>query len=101
MAITAAKALADYVKPEELTTENILPKMTDREVFADVAEAVARQAVFDNVARVNHAPNFVRETTMRDINNTRNLIDRMDVTPPSKEILSNILNDVIKKIMNS
>lgn len=52
MKIAAAKAIADFVKPEELSAEYIIPSALDRGVAAAVAAAVARAARDSGVARL-------------------------------------------------
>ena len=40
----AAKAIAEYIKPEELNSENIIPSALDKNVAKSVADAVAKAA---------------------------------------------------------
>jgi len=40
----AAKAIAEYIKPEDLNSENIIPSALDKNVAKSVAEAVAKAA---------------------------------------------------------
>lgn len=40
----AAKAIAEYIKPEELNAENIIPSALDKNVAKSVADAVAKAA---------------------------------------------------------
>jgi malate dehydrogenase (oxaloacetate-decarboxylating) len=102
MAIAAATALADYAVSKNMNTENILPTMTDTDVFADVAEAVAQQAIADGVATILYKPGEVRELAMNSILKTRKMIDRMmaesDIETPSIELLHEVLEKVISKI---
>ena len=41
----AARAIADYIKPEDLNPENIIPSALDKNVAKAVADAVARAAI--------------------------------------------------------
>ena len=41
----AARAVADYIKPEDLNPENIIPSALDKSVAKAVADAVARAAI--------------------------------------------------------
>ena len=41
----AARAIADYIKPEDLNPENIIPSALDKSVAKAVADAVARAAI--------------------------------------------------------
>jgi malic enzyme len=102
MAIAAAKALADYAVTNHFDTENILPKMTDTDVFAFVAEAVAQQAIADGVATIHFQPGEVKDITLNSILKTRKLVDKMmadgDIETPSIEMLNSVLNKVILAI---
>lgn len=52
MKIAAAKAIADFVKPEELHADHIIPSPLDKGVGAAVAAAVAEAARATGVARI-------------------------------------------------
>ena len=52
MKIAAAKAIADFVKDDELTAEYIIPSALNRDVAAAVAKAVAQAARDTGVARI-------------------------------------------------
>lgn len=52
MKIAAAKAIADYVKEDELSADYIIPSALDRNVAAAVAAAVAQSAKQSGVARL-------------------------------------------------
>lgn len=52
MKLAAAKAIAGYIKDEELNEENIIPSALDRNVSAAVARAVAEAAVRSGVSRI-------------------------------------------------
>ena len=52
MKIAAAMAIANYIKPEELNENNIIPSALDKSVSAAVAEAVAKAARETGVARI-------------------------------------------------
>ncbi len=52
MKLAAAKAIANCVKDEELTAENIMPAAFDKNVTKEVAEAVAKAARESGVARI-------------------------------------------------
>ncbi len=51
MAIAASQALAGYAQNRGLQPDNILPKMSDHNMYSRVAAEVAMQAVADGVAR--------------------------------------------------
>ena len=52
MKIAAAYAIADYVKPEELSADYIIPSALDRNVAQAVAKAVSDAAKKTGVARI-------------------------------------------------
>jgi malate dehydrogenase (oxaloacetate-decarboxylating) len=52
MKIAAAKAIASYIKDEELTVDNIIPSALDRGVAKVVAQAIAEAAHKSGVARI-------------------------------------------------
>jgi malate dehydrogenase (oxaloacetate-decarboxylating) len=94
MAIAASKALAEYAEKTHLDTEHILPLMTETEVFAHVAEAVAQQAILDEVALIKFEKGEVREKTLADILRTRELIEKMNIPAPSEEMLQKVLDSL-------
>lgn len=102
MAIAASFALAEYAQNTKLDTEHILPLMTDSEVFAFVAEAVAQQAIKDGVARISFKPGEVKDLTMQSINETRKLIDQMikdkHIAEPPQELLQKVLEKVVTEV---
>jgi malate dehydrogenase (oxaloacetate-decarboxylating) len=52
MKIAAARAIADFVKDDELTAEYIIPSALNRDVAAAVAKAVSQAARDTGVARI-------------------------------------------------
>lgn len=61
MKIAAAYALADLVKPEELSAENIIPSTMNPDVAPFVAAATAKAAMDSGIARVHIDPQVVAE----------------------------------------
>ncbi|MBE6815528.1 MAG: NADP-dependent malic enzyme [Ruminococcaceae bacterium] len=51
MKLAAAKALAEHIKENELSEENIIPSALDKSIAYEVAKAVKEQAVVDKVIR--------------------------------------------------
>lgn len=51
MKLAAAKALAEHIKENELSEENIIPSALDKSIAFEVAKAVKIQAELDNVVR--------------------------------------------------
>ncbi|NLG34181.1 MAG: NADP-dependent malic enzyme [Lentisphaerae bacterium] len=67
MAIAAANTIADHAERQGLSPRRIMPLMTDQDVFSETAAEVARQALFDGVARRSITPEQVREKAAKDI----------------------------------
>lgn len=63
MCMAAARAIAAGVPDDQLGHECILPSLFDPNLFPDVAEAVARQAVAEGIARVVPEPGAVAAHT--------------------------------------
>jgi len=102
MAIAAAKALALYAQKHGLTPEHILPIMTESQVFAEVAEAVAQQAMAEGVAKIEYEKGCVYTITLDAINKTRKLIETMMsggfIPQPDPAKLQDILKQVIDTV---
>ena len=102
MAIAAAHALALFAERKGIDTDHILPKMTDTEVFAFVADSVAQQAMIDGVARISFPAGYVKDHTMKVINRTRKLITKMikekDILEPPKDLLQDVLQMAIETV---
>lgn len=65
MCMAAARAIAAAVPDESLGPDHILPSLFDASLYPDVAEAVARQAVAEGIARVEPDPGGVAAHTHR------------------------------------
>lgn len=64
MCLAAARSIADHVK-SFLGPENLLPSPLSHTLYPEVAEAVARQAISEGLARKTPAPGTVRDNTTR------------------------------------
>jgi malate dehydrogenase (oxaloacetate-decarboxylating) len=51
MKLAAAKALAEHIKENELSEENIIPSALDKSIAFEVAKAVKIQAELDGIVR--------------------------------------------------
>ena len=65
MCLAAAKAIAGDVDDCDLSTNNICPSPMSSSLYPDVAEATARAAVTEGLARIVPAPGAVAENTRR------------------------------------
>jgi len=52
MKLAAAKALAEHIKENELSEENIIPSALDKSIAYEVAKAVKEQAELEKVVRI-------------------------------------------------
>jgi malate dehydrogenase (oxaloacetate-decarboxylating) len=71
MKLAAARAIADCVSEKDLAEKTIIPSVYHEEVFAREAEAVARQAVKDGVARIPVPAGKVYRDTLAVIEENR------------------------------
>ena len=65
MALAAAQALADCVRPEELSPDYVMPKIFDFRAAPRIAEAVARAAIETGEAKGDIDPAQIAENTRR------------------------------------
>ncbi len=81
MCVAAAHAIASSVSDDVLGPERILPSLFEPTLYADVAEAVARQAVAEGLARVDPGIGAVAAHTQRL---RRQLAERQTSLPPAE-----------------
>jgi len=77
MAIAAAHSLADYAEKKGLSPDNIIPKMSDADVFPTEARDVAMQAIKDGVARVKMTADEAFAKAEADIKEARHIVHQM------------------------
>ncbi len=77
MAIAAAKCLAKTAEKRGINPDDIVPKMTEWEVFPSEARDVAMQAIKDGVARVKMTAKEVYKKAYDDISESRKLTDTL------------------------
>ena len=98
MAIAAARTIAAYAERGGLSPDRIMPQMSDTPVFSETAEAVARQAVAEDMARRPLPPGAVRETAARDIAAAQRAMRALEeafIPPPSPDMLRRALETAI------
>jgi malate dehydrogenase (oxaloacetate-decarboxylating) len=98
MAIAAARTIAAYAARTGLSPDRIMPLMTDTPVFSETAEAVARQAVAENMARRPLPPGAVRDAAARDIDAAQRAMRALEasfIPPPPPELLQRALDAAI------
>jgi malate dehydrogenase (oxaloacetate-decarboxylating) len=77
MCIAAAKALASYAEDKGLSEEYIIPSMTEKDVFPEVATAVAMKAIEQKVARLVMSEEEVYEFAELKISSTQRKIKKL------------------------
>jgi malate dehydrogenase (oxaloacetate-decarboxylating) len=106
MALAAARAIADSAsRAAPLSPTRIMPLMTEEDVFADTAAAVAAQAAAEGLARRPLPPAEVRARAAADIASARRALDLLVtsalIPPPPEEMLTSALSATISKISAS
>ncbi|MEI6696775.1 MAG: NADP-dependent malic enzyme [Bacteroidota bacterium] len=95
MAIAAAHSLADYAEKRGIDIENIVPTMSEAEVFPQEAADVAMQAIKDGVARVIITREEAFNKAKSDIEYSRNMVDKLThegfIKEPPQEMLEESL----------
>jgi malate dehydrogenase (oxaloacetate-decarboxylating) len=77
MAVAAAHSLASYAEKKGLSPDNIIPKMSDADVFPTEARDVAMQAIKDGVARIKMTADEAFKKASDDIQEARNITQKM------------------------
>lgn len=99
MAIAAAKTIAGFAERQGLSPDRIMPLMTDQDVFAETAAAVARQAAEDGVARRALSPEQVLEQARKDIAEAHRALELLTtsglIPPPPEEMIRRCLDAAI------
>ncbi|MFZ4401180.1 MAG: NAD(P)-dependent malic enzyme [Bacteroidales bacterium] len=95
MAIAAAHSLADFAEKRGIDIENIVPTMSEAEVFPQEAADVAMQAIKDGVARVIITRDEAFNKAKEDIEYSRSMVDRLTNEGFIKEPPQQMLNDAL------
>jgi malate dehydrogenase (oxaloacetate-decarboxylating) len=95
MAIAAAHSLADYAEKRGIDIENIVPTMSEAEVFPQEAADVAMQAIKDGVARVIITREEAFNKAKADIEYSRTMVDKLTNEGFIKEPPQQMLNDAL------
>lgn len=101
MAIAAAHSLADYAEKRGIDPDNIVPKMSEADVFPHEAADVAMQAIKDGVARIEISREEAYQKAKKDIEYSRNmtqtLITEGYISEPSQQMLQDAIEWAIKE----
>jgi malate dehydrogenase (oxaloacetate-decarboxylating) len=102
MAIAAAHSLADFAEKRGINPENIVPTMSEADVFPVEAADVAMQAIKDGVARIKMTWDEAHDVAARDIKEARDtfhlLQDKGFVKEPPMEMLQEAVDYAVAQI---
>ncbi|MBO4581483.1 MAG: NADP-dependent malic enzyme [Bacteroidales bacterium] len=102
MTIAAAHAIADFAYQRGITVDNIIPKMSENDVFPYVAAEVAMQARKEGLARLPLTKKEVYDMAQQDISDaqkTINILTEQNMLPQMQETdIQAILNEAINEI---
>ena len=101
MALAAAYSIAHYAEKKGIGPERIMPTMDETEVFAEEAADVAMEAINNGVARISLTRDAVYKTTLRDIKETRAIMDLLMEKDFIKKPDMKLLEDAFKKAVDS
>lgn len=100
MAIAAAHAIADFAKRRGITPDDIIPKMTENELFPTVAAEVAMQAIKEGHARIIASKETIYQQAKQDIENAQKLVHVLMEQNFIKEIDSQIVETILKETVD-
>jgi malate dehydrogenase (oxaloacetate-decarboxylating) len=101
MALAASYSIAKFAEKKGINPDRIMPSMDETELFAEEAADVAVEAVKNGVARINLTRNEVYKTTLRDIKETRSILDILMKKEFIKKPDIKLLKDALKKAIDS
>jgi len=99
MAIAAARALVRYAERKGLSEDYIIPHMTEREVFPEVATATAMKAIEQGLARLKLSEEEIYDEADRIIRSTQEKIKMLmdtgfiDDPPHGVQLSDNIITE--------
>ena len=102
MAIAAAHAIADFANNRGISPDNIIPKMTETDVFPTVATEVAMQAIREGLAKICLTKEEVYRQTKNDIEQAHQIIDVLSrqglIKPMDMNLAEKALLEAIEEI---
>ena len=96
MAIAAAHAIADFAEKRGISTEDIIPKMTESELFPMVAAEVAMKAIEEGHARIIATKEKIYQQAKQDIEDVQKLVHLL----MKQNIIKQVEPNVIETILN-
>jgi malate dehydrogenase (oxaloacetate-decarboxylating) len=100
MAVAAAHSLAKTAEKRGIDPDNIVPLMSEWEIFPAEARDVAMQAIKDGVARVKMTAKDVFKKAESDIKEARALVNHLMDKGYIKKPPQKMLNDALKKAID-
>jgi len=101
MAIKAAYSIANFAEKKGISPDNIMPKMDETEVFAEVAADVAMEAIREGVSIDRPERSYVYEKTLYDIKETRETMDFLMDHDFIKKLDIRLIEDALKKAIDA
>jgi malate dehydrogenase (oxaloacetate-decarboxylating) len=102
MAITAAHAIADFAEKRGISPDNIIPKMTESELFPIVATEVAMQAIKEGHARITASKETIYRQAKQDIDDAQHLVhflmEQNIIKQVELPVIEEVLNEAIGEI---
>ena len=102
MAIAAAHAIAKFAEDRGITTEDIIPKMTESELFPIVAAEVAMKAIEEGLARITLTREEALFKAKREIEQSHAIIqllmDKEFIKKTDPSLVQKILDEAIAEI---
>jgi malate dehydrogenase (oxaloacetate-decarboxylating) len=104
MAIAAAHAIATFAEKRGFHPDNIIPKMTESEVFPIVAAEVAMQAIAEGHARIITSKEIIYKQAKQDIDEAQKLLhfltEQNIIKHVAQDIIEEVLHETIVEIQN-
>lgn len=95
MTITAAHAIATFAEKRGFHPDNIIPKMTESEVFPIVATEVAMQAITEGHARIVNTKEIIYKQAKQDIQEAQDLLHLLMEQNIIKQVSQNIIEEIL------
>ena len=97
MAITASHAIANFAEKRGISPDNIVPKMTESELFPTVAAEVAMQAIKEGHARISATKDLIYQRAKMDIDEAQQLLHSLTEQNFIKQIDANIIQNILEE----
>ena len=97
MTIAAAHAIAQFAENRGITPDNIVPKMTESEVFPMVAAEVGMQAIKEGYARIILSKEEIYRQAKQDIEQAQQLVHILTKENIIKQIDRNVIESALQE----